>query len=173
MIFDISDNDDRDSLDEFIALSQAARQGLEDSDNDDDDNIDDNNIDDEDSFNDMVSQADENEYLNVDKSPKSKVNDWLNTNPQSLEKENTEKAQVAKRAKTSHRKFEVDNHYLQSRAQNHPMAGSSSGLSPFEQMNALEQQRQAFFCNFWSREQDLQKQKLDMMKNMSKKPKNP
>ena len=93
----------------------------------------------DDSFDDMVSQVDESEYLRVDKlSPKSKVNDWLNSKPKSDEnKENF----VAKR------KNQNVNRQLAEKENNPGPSG----------MSTQTHQRQALFCStlleFFSREQ--------------------
>ena len=93
----------------------------------------------DDSFDDMVSQVDESEYLRVDKlSPKSKVNDWLKSKPKSVEnKENF----VAKR------KNQNVNRQLAEKENNPGPSG----------MSTQTHQRQALFCStlleFFSREQ--------------------
>ena len=74
-----------DSLDEFIALSQAANldigQNLEESDLEEDGDFGQDN---HDSFDDLMSQVDDNDYLRMGQpsgsrqpSAKSKVNNWL------------------------------------------------------------------------------------------------
>ena len=155
-MFNFSEHEN-DSLDEFIRFSQANRQ---DNGNDDDDSedMDEDDIED-DSFQDMISQVDETEYMNeVVSSPKSKVNKWLdNSKPQSIEKENVENFKVAARK--------------EKRSQNDPIAGPSSVRSPFEQMNSLDRERQKYMFQFFSREQDMYQQKLDLFKDMSKKKK--
>ena len=152
--------DETDSLDEFIQFSQANRQ---DTGNDDDDSED---IDEDDSFQDMISQVDETEYMNdVVPSPKSKVNKWLdNSKPQSIDKENVENFKVAARKE----KKQQINPF---KAQNHPIAGPSSFRSPFEQINSLDRERQKYMFQLLSREQDMHQQKLDLFKDMSKKKK--
>ena len=99
----------------------------------------DNEVDD--SFDDMVSQADESEYLRVDQlSPKSKVNDWLNPKQKPKNVENKENFVTKRKNQNVNRQL--------AEKENNP---GPSGMS------TQTHQRQALFCStmleFFSREQ--------------------
>ena len=124
-----------DSLDDFISQSQADNREVEDS------------------FDNLISQKNENDYLRVDQaSPKSKVGQWLHrTDPQSIEKTNRENFPVVRR-KLSNNPFQVENR------------DKTDGTSVQEQIMQARLQRQAFIFNYFAREQDLDLQQLDLMK---------
>lgn len=126
-----------DSLDDFISQSQADNREVEDS------------------FDDLISQKNESDYLRVDQaSPKSKVEQWLHkTDPQPIEKANRENFPVVKR-KLSNNPFQVENRDKT----------DGTGTSVQNQIMQARLQRQAFIFNYFSREQDLDLQQLDLMK---------
>ena len=145
-----------DSLDEFIAFSQARSRHSEENDSSLDVTENDDKIT-NDSFDDLVSQADESEYLRVEQSsPKSKVKNWL----QNQEKENfpvvrketpqTKKFQFVRKETPQVQNFQVDRQTFQAKNRDNP--------GPSAQRTAA-QERQALFCSsmlkFFAREQDM------------------
>ena len=171
------DEDDRDSLDSFIRLSQenANQDNANQNDanqnvaNQNDANQNDANQDDRDSLDSFIqqSQADinlrqENDSfhdLSVDLTPNSKVNQWLvATRPKPIE--NKENYPVARRLDIN-----------QNRGSFQVVRKENTG--PLEQMNILAQQRQEIIFKLFSREQDLDERRIDAIKrdiaNMSKK----
>jgi len=173
------DEDDRDSLDSFIWLSQenanqdnanqnVANQNVANQNdaNQNDANQNDANQDDHDSLDSFIqqSQADinlrqENDSfadLSVDLTPNSKVNQWLvATRPKTIE--NKENYPVARRLDI-----------IQNRGSFQFVRKENTG--PLEQMNSLAQQRQEIIFKLLSREQDLDERRIDAIKKaMAKK----
>ena len=176
--------DDRDSLDAFIRWSQenANQDNTNQNDvnqndanqndanqnnaNQNDANLDDANQDDRDSLDLFIqqSQADINlrqkndsfDDLREDLTPNSKVNQWLvATRPKPIE--NKENYPVARRLDINENRgsFQVFR---------------KENTGPLEQMNLLAQQRQEIIFKLFSREQDLDEQRIDTIKKtMAKK----
>ena len=123
------------------------------------DSVDNDNIGDNDSFEGMMSMADETEYLRADlSSPKSKVKKWLQkSNPQSIE--NKENLPVARRERPNQQNFDVGQS-----AKNK----DTTVQSVLEQFSLQAQKRQEFICNFFSKEQELDQQRFSMLKDLKK-----
>ena len=143
-----------DSLDDFIALSQAANldigQNLEDSDLEED--TEDLGQDNEDSFDDLMSQVDDNDYLRMGQpSAKSKVNNWLSK----VEKPSKEQNVQIRNANKNN--FEVGKFQMVRNREN-------SG-APQNRMKSEAQQRQDYIFAFFSREQDLEQQRINMYRS--------
>ena len=141
-----------DSLDEFIAQSQAANldigQNLEDSDLEEDGEDGDLGQDNQDSFDDLMSQVDDNEYLRMGQpSAKLKVNNWLSKVEKPCKEQNV---QVRNANKNN---FEVGKFQMVNR--------ETSG-APQNRRKSEAQQRQDYIFTLFSREQDLEQQRIDM-----------
>ena len=147
-----------DSLDEFIAQSQAANldigQNLEDSDLEEDGDLGQDN---QDSFDDLMSQVDENDYLRMGQpsgsrqpSAKSKVNNWLSK----VEKPSNEQNVQIRNANKNN--FEVGKFQMVNR--------ENSG-APQNRTKSEAQQRQDYIFTLFSREQDLEQQRINMYRS--------
>ena len=138
-----------DSLDDFIALSQAANldigQNLEDSDLEEDGG--DLGQDNQDSFDDLMSQVDDNDYMRMGQpSAKLKVNNWLSK----VEKPSNEQNVQIRNANN----FEVGKFQM---VRNQENSGTGQNRRKSE-----AQQRQDYIFTLFSREQDLEQQRIDM-----------
>ena len=145
-----------DSLDEFIALSQAANldigQNLEDSDLEEDGEDGDLGQDNQDSFDDLMSQVDDNDYLRMGQpSAKLKVNNWLSK----VEKPSKEQNVQIRNANKNN--FEVGKFQTVRNREN-------SG-APQNRMKSEAQQRQDYIFTLFSREQDLEQQRINMYRS--------
>ena len=145
-----------DSLDEFIALSQAANldigQNLEDSDLEEDGEDGDLGQGNEDSFDDLMSQVDDNDYLRMGQpSAKSKVNNWLSK----VEKPSKEQNVQIRNANKNN--FEVGKFQM---VRNRETSGTSQN-----RMKSEAQQRQDYIFTLFSREQDLEQQRINMYRS--------
>ena len=140
-----------------------------------------------DSFDDMVSQVDEQEYRQNDSldefitqsdelresSANSKVNDWLvKGNPLPIEAQNKENFQVATKEKNENRNFQVvmrektDENKLAVRQSNKPLRTENrDNTGRVAQVNSFAERRLEMIFNCVSREQDLHQQELDIIKN--------
>ena len=144
-----------DSLDEFIAWSQAHNADLEA-----------NRRDLEDSFDNMMSQVDETEYLEGgQRSPKSKVQNWLDKeNPQPIQKQNEN---------FQYKTHEVDNFQMVrmktnvNKFQQEPFQHENrENISSFANLqDRVDSRRQDMIFRLLSREQDLRQQELDQQKS--------
>ena len=144
-----------DSLDEFIAQSQAANldigQNLEDSDLEEDGEDGDLGQDNHDSFDDLMSQVDDNEYLRMGQpSAKLKVNNWLSK----VEKPSKEQNVQIRNANKNN--FEVGKFQMVRNREN-------SGVP--NQRKSEAQQRQDYIFTLFSREQDLEQQRINMYRS--------
>ena len=126
----------------------------------------------EDSFNDIMSQADKKEYIM--ESPKSKVQNWLF----SLETESTSKREPPKFTfekrkienanpnfqikQYSNDPFTVENHANTSRAN---YINSESSMNPTLLQAQQAHERQKFFANFFAKEQEIH---LELIKKANK-----
>ena len=140
-----------DSLDDFIALSQAANldigQNLEDSDLEEDGG--DLGQDNQDSFDDLMSQVDDNDYMRMGQpSAKLKVNNWLSK----VEKPSNEQNVQIRNANQNN--FEVRKFQM---VRNPEDSGATQN-----RRNSEAQQRQDYIFTLLSREQDLEQQRIDM-----------
>ena len=146
-----------DSLDEFIAQSQAANldigQNLEDSDLEEDgEDGGDLGQDNQDSFDDLMSQVDDNEYLRMGQpSAKLKVNNWLSN----VEKPSKEQNVQIRNANKNN--FEVGKFQMVRNREN-------SG-APQNRTKSEAQQRQDYIFTLFSREQDLEQQRINMYRS--------
>ena len=142
-------------MDDFIALSQARSRHSEENDSSLD--VTENDKIDNDSFDDLVSQTDESEYLRVEQSsPKSKVKNWLHNQDKEnfpVVRKETPQAksfQVNTKETPQEKNFQVDRQTFQAKNRDNP--------GPSVQQSAA-QERQALFCSsllkFFSREQDM------------------
>ena len=150
-----------DSLDEFIALSQAANldigQNLEDSDLEEDgEDGGDLGQDNHDSFDDLMSQVDDNDYLRMGQpsgsrqpSAKSKVNNWLS---KVEEPRNEQNVQIRNANNFEVRKFQME--------RNQENFGA-----PQNHRKSEAQQRQDYIFTLFSREQDLEQQRINMYRS--------
>ena len=150
-----------DSLDEFIALSQAANldigQNLEDSDLEEDGEDGDLGQGNEDSFDDLMSQVDDNDYLRMGQpSAKSKVNNWLSK----VEKPSKEQNVQVRNANKNN--FEVGKFQM---VRNQENSGAAQN-----RMTSEAQQRQDYIFQLFSREQDLEQQKINMYRSKQNRP---
>ena len=145
-----------DSLDEFIALSQAANldigQNLEDSDLEEDgEDGGDLGQDNHDSFDDLMSQVDDNDYLRMGQpSAKLKVNNWLSK----VEKPSNEQNVQIRNANKNN--IEVGKFQMVRNREN-------SGAAQNHKSEAL--QRQDYIFTLFSREQDLEQQRINMYRS--------
>ena len=140
-----------DSLDEFIALSQAANldigQNLEDSDLEEDGE--DLGQDNQDSFDDLMSQVDDNDYMRMGQpSAKLKVNNWLSK----VEKPSNEQNVQIRNANQNN--FEVRKFQM--------VRNPEDSGAPQNRRKSEAQQRQDYIFTLFSREQDLEQQRIDM-----------
>ena len=140
-----------DSLDDFIALSQAANldigQNLEDSDLEEDGG--DLGQDNQDSFDDLMSQVDDNDYMRMGQpSAKLKVNNWLSK----VEKPSNEQNVQIRNANQNN--FEVRKFQM--------VRNPEDSGAPQNRRKSEAQQRQDYIFTLFSREQDLEQQRIDM-----------
>ena len=140
-----------DSLDDFIALSQAANldigQNLEDSDLEEDGE--DLGQDNQDSFDDLMSQVDDNDYMRMGQpSAKLKVNNWLSK----VEKPSNEQNVQIRNANQNN--FEVRKFQM--------VRNPEDSGAPQNRRKSEAQQRQDYIFTLFSREQDLEQQRIDM-----------
>ena len=158
---DITDSAQNDSFDNL--MSQAASEDFKDKLEND-------------SFADMISQADDTEFnIESPKSKKSNVEKWLVTSEQS--KNESQNFSLKKR------KLENTNPNIQNKQfRNNPFSTenyvntndpfqtenyvNSNGLMILQAQQAFK--RQEFFHDFFSKEQELEKQRLDLIKNGNK-----
>ena len=151
-----------DSLDEFIALSQAANldigQNLEDSDLEEDGEDGDLGQDNQDSFDDLMSQVDDNDYLRMGQpsgscqpSAKSKVNNWLSK----VEKPSNEQNVQIRNANQNN--FEVRKFQM--------VRNPEDSGAPQNRRKSEAQQRQDYIFTLFSREQDLEQQRINMYRS--------
>ena len=147
-----------DSLDDFIALSQAANldigQNLEDSDLEEDgEDGGDLGQDNQDSFDDLMSQLDDNDYLRMGQKPsaKSKVNNWLSKVEKPSNEQNVQ-IRNANQNNSEVRKFQMVRNRNDSGAQQNRRKSEA-------------QQRQDYIFTLFSREQDLEQQRINMYRS--------
>ena len=126
----------------------------------------------DDSYDELMSQVDENEYLS---SPKSKVKDWLKkSNPQSIRKDennpvvkrkSAEKNQLAKRTVfRNNTNFQSTSRVNdQFRVENQDNTGRSGYLQ--DGLDAEAAKRQEMIFQLFSREQDLEQQRINMYRS--------
>jgi hypothetical protein len=139
---------------------------------------------DNDSFDDMVSQADEQEYrqndsldefitqsdeLRAERSANSKVNDWLAT----AKPKPTENLTIARREKVNENKENFPVVRKEKNTQNFAVKQSFNGPKKAEhkdltgllaEANSHAQQRSKYLFTLFSREQEFHQQHLDMIK---------
>ena len=143
-----------DSLDDFIALSQAANldigQNLEDSDLEEDGG--DLGQDNQDSFDDLMSQVDDNDYMRMGQpSAKLKVNNWLSK----VEKPSNEQNVQIRNANQNN--FEVRKFQM--------VRNPEDSGAPQNRRKSEAQQRQDYIFTLFSREQDLEQQRINMYRS--------